>query len=285
MAKYRNEDWLREQVINKNISRVKIANDLSVSHKTIMKYCKRFNIGKDIQECPNCEHASPQLGKHWSGDKCRYPELTKHQKDVLTGLLMSDGSINHPNGNQNARFRVDMYEPSKPYLEYLSEEVFPVITTQVREGETAKHSANRRSNTFDMTEQNCSDMYYLSSRRMPCFNEYLNWYNDGHKYWPCEDIQINSTIFKHLYVGDGSVYVKDGTPYISIACNDQKPVIDKVIKMFDGWVGKPTVVEGNRNGDRENDTKISFNKDQTRRIFERMDEPVPGFQYKWPEYC
>lgn len=285
MTDYRDEEWLREQVENKGISRVQIADKLSVSHKTIMKYCKRFNVGDDLVDCPNCDHVSPQLSKHWSGSECEYPQLTDYQEDVLTGILMSDGSINHPQENERSRFRVDMYEPSIPYLQYLSEEVFPVVTTKVRKGETAEKSANRESNTFSLVEENCSDMYYLSSRRMPCFDEYLDWYEDGHKYWPCEDIEMNSTIFKHLYVGDGSLRVKNEIPYISIACNDQSEIIGDVVDMFGDWIGEPTVVEGMRKGDKENDTQIIFSKEQTSRIFERMDEPVPGFQYKWPEYC
>jgi hypothetical protein len=277
--KYQDEGWLREKIEHEGISRCKIADELSVSHKTVMKYCKRFDIGDDLQKCPNCSHVSPQLGKHWAGS-CEYPEFTDYQKNVLTGILMSDGSINHPSGNQNARFRVDMHEPSRPYLKYLSDEVFPVVTTEVKQGERAE-SKDRESNTFDVNIENCSDMYYLSSRRMPHFNQYLDWYDDGHKYWPCSDIQMNGTVFKHLYVGDGSLTERSGKSYISIAANDQWGIIDDVVEMFGQWVGKPSIIKSQRTN--KYDVQINFNGEQTKEIFERMGSAVPGFEYKWPE--
>lgn len=281
MKNYRDENWLRVKFEEDNLSRSDIAERCGVSHKTVMKYCKRFNIGDDLEECPNCGYKSPQLGNHWSGEKCEYPELTQYQRDVLTGILMSDGHINKPQENQNPRFRVDMYEKSIPYLEYLSGEVFPIITTEVKQGETAS-SRDRDSNTFDINVKKCSDMYFLSSRRMPCFERYLQWYNDdGHKFWPCEDIYMNSTVFKHLYVGDGHLKTRSGTPYISIALNDQRKVIDDVVQMFEEWGVSPSVVEFQR--EETTDVRIHFKKYDTEKIFKWIGEPLPGFEYKWPE--
>jgi len=278
-GKYRDKDWLRDKIEAKDISRSKIAEDLSVSHKTVMKYCKRFNIGDDLKQCPNCDYVSPQLGKHWSGS-CKYPEISEYQENVLTGILMSDGSINKPQNGQNPRFRIDMYEPSVPYLEYISNNVFPIITTEVRLGEEAE-SKTRESNTFDINVENCSDMYYLSSRRMPVFQKYLDWYKDGHKNWPCDDIEMNGTIFKHLYVGDGTLTEKSGSYYISIAANDQRNIIDDVVELFAEWVGEPHI--GDYKRQKKNDLVISFNERQTEQIFKKMGCAVPGFEYKWPE--
>jgi len=281
MKRYRDEKWLRQKIEEENKSRVKIAQIEEVSHKTIMKYSKRYNVGDDLVKCPNCEFVSSQLAKHWSSNNCDYPKLNEHQRDVLTGILMGDGSINLSKGNQNPRFRIDMYEPSLPYLNYLSSKIFPVITTSVSEGETAKSSCERNSNTIEKNLKRSHDMYYLSSRRMPFIKEYEEWYINGHKFWPCEDINMNPTIFKHLYVGDGHLYKKSESYYISIAANDQYEIIDEVVSMFNDVGLNPNIVTHDRR-DRI-DVEIRFNKDDTESIFNWIGEPLPGFEYKWPE--
>ena len=284
MTDYRDESWLREKIEDEEVSRTKLAEMQDTTHKTIMNYCKRYGVGDDLVECPNCEHKSPQLGKHWSGSGCEYPELTQHQKEVLVGILMGDGSINTPQGNQNARFRVDMYEPSIPYLEYLSDVIFPVITTDVKQGETVEQSALRSSNTFDLNINRCHDMYYLSSRRMPCFNQYIEWYNENHtKIWPCEDIKLTPTVLKHYFVGDGHWNNKGSADHITFAMNDQKTNVNSVVKMFERIGFTPSNVKISERTDKNiTDVVLSFGKETSYEMFEYMGEPLPSFEYKWP---
>lgn len=283
MSKYTNEEWLRHEIESENKSRVEVAENEGVSHKTVMKYSKRYNVGDDLQECPNCEEVSPQLGKHWNGSKCEHPKMSQYQQEVIVGILMGDGSINAPQGNQNARFRIDMYEKSVPYLEYLSEKVFPVVTTEVRAGETAEERSQRKTNPFGIDSENASDMFYLSSRRMPCLNKFLSWYVDGNKTWPCGEIELTPTVLKHYFVGDGNYNTNGNADYIELSMSNQLENMENVISMFESAGFEPkNVKERSRDGKNAIDVVVSFDKQTTQKMFEYMGEPLPSFEYKWP---
>ena len=82
----------------------------------------------DKVECPECGDEYQTLGTHWYYNESHRPELTDYQKEVITGLMMGDGSLNRQQG-ENPRLVVGMI--TKEYLEEL-DEIFGCLSTGVR---------------------------------------------------------------------------------------------------------------------------------------------------------
>jgi len=67
-----------------------------------------------------------------------------------------------------------------------------------------------------------------------------------------------------------------------IACAKEGSNEDKIRKIF-SRSGHPVsrVYHYERDG-RKDDFQLHFNASETEDLFEYMGEPVPGFEYKWP---
>lgn len=221
------------------------------------------------------------LGQHWRLSNCEYPRLSEYQEEVLTGVLMADGSINNGDTDQNPRFRIDLCESSKPYLEYLSEEVFPVITTDVRVGESGSDRVKRhREDGFNpqAKAENYSDMYYLQSRRLPWLDEYVDKFTGE---WPCEEIELTPTTLKHYYVGDGCWHTSGNHDSIMLSMKNQVENMDSVKSMFEEAGFPPSNIYVNEDGSGLKDVSMAFGNDTSREMFEVMGSSLPGFGYKF----
>lgn len=283
---YMKEEWLEEK-LSEGFSKDELAEECSVSRKIITKWMKRYELGDNLLECPNCgEKYYRELGKHWSSRECEYPEITDRQWEIMTGVLMGDGTVQFSE-EQNPRFRCDMYEPSKEYLKYLTSEEFPVLMTSVKEGESAEDRAKRhRKSRFnsDAKAENLSTMFYVMTRRLPHLDVFQSWYENGSE-WDCGDIHLTPLTLKHYFVADGCWNNSYSSDYISFTLNNQREIIDEAEQLFLDVGFEPT-----RTGiyERENttDVEICFGKETSYEMFEYMGESLPGFDYKWPEkYC
>ena len=57
--------------------------------------------------CPLCGGQYSQLATHWSRSKdCSVPDLSGWQREVITGLLMGDGSVVVPNKNPSLHVKM-----------------------------------------------------------------------------------------------------------------------------------------------------------------------------------
>jgi len=113
--------------------------------------------------------------------------MTEYQHEVVTGVLMGDGTINRQNG-WNPCLTVNM--TACEYLQYL-DEVFGILSTGVRMHQTAEQSYNNGGKFGkNTTVENYSDVYRLRTRRLPELHEYASWYDTGKKVWP-ESVELN----------------------------------------------------------------------------------------------
>jgi len=227
--------------------------------------------------CQQCGNKYQIIGTHWSmNSSCNHPSFTDHQKEIITGLLMGDGNI--CTVNKNPYIRAEMISPN--YLEYISDQ-FGVLGGDVSLKMTAAESAKRnRDSRFDPNakEQNYSDKYQWQSMSHPELQEFADWYSSGKKVWPAE-IELTPTVLKHWYCGDGHWDNSGSRNSIQIAMANEVNNANKVDQMFRN-VGLPAPSNYNIS---ENNCNAQFTVEQSKELWEYMGEPLPDFEYKWPQ--
>lgn len=234
-----------------------------------------------LDGCPACGNKYKKLGNHWAENPEHRPDLTDRQCEIIVGLMMGDGCLDRC--NVEPRLMVNMITPE--YLHYI-DDIFGCLGTGVSFGMTAKDAAamNRESGFRPgAKEENYSDIYRWWSRTHPELNEF-NWYSgeSGKKVWP-EDINLTPTVLKHWYAGDGYRRTSDKNGVISVAMSNEAKNTEKVTKYFEN-AGLP-LPSNYTNSERNNGkTKCdaSFTVEDSKELWEYMGDPLPGFEYKWP---
>lgn len=233
-----------------------------------------------MEDCPVCGESYKKLGSHWNYNSDHRPTLSSHQKEIVTGLLMGDGCLNR--SSTNPRLKVEMISPN--YLKYL-DDIFGCLSTGVSLTMTAKESAkHNRDSGFspNANSENYSDKYIWNTRCHPELYQF-NWYKTGEKVFP-DDIELTPTVLKHWYCGDGHWDNTGQNSHISICMLNEVENTDKVDQYFRN-VGLPEPSNYNIRYDKSGniDCDAQFTKKQSRELWEYMGEPLPDFEYKWPE--
>jgi len=227
--------------------------------------------------CSQCGTEYQIIASHWSRGSCEYPSFTDHQREIITGLLMGDGSINRRN-NKNPRIQCNMISPN--YLKYIDGE-FGVFGNGVSLAKTAEENAKHSRNSGfrpNAKKENYSDVYRWQSMSHPELQKFADWYSTGKKVWP-SDIELTPTVLKHWYCGDGHWNNSETNNYIVISMANEVENTDKVNKMFEN-VGLPSPNNYNTSGIK---CDAVFTAEQSKELWEYMGEPLPDFEYKWPE--
>jgi len=193
---------------------------------------------------------------------------------------MGDGYVS--SNGKNPYFKLSM--TSKKYLTYLSSEVFPFLSTDVKIECTAEKSAKHARETglnSDADVSNYSDVYRLFTRCHPELHQYREWYSSGSKAFP-KEIKLTPTTLKHWYCGDGSFDEERSSA--RIYCSNERGEKDKVMDMFE-WAGLEDFTWYRREEHRGWDDRVSvrFGKEGTKWFFRHIGDPLPGFEYKWPD--
>lgn len=210
-------------------------------------------------ECPFCTESYIDIGKHWAGQKCSYPELSDRQLRIIDGTLLGDGCIANTSGNHNARFTLSVCERS--FIDWVSDEL----------GCFVSNVSNRGSR-----KEEWRDQHLLRTVKCPVFNSIRDrWYPDGKKCFP-DDIDLDQLVLSMWYVTDGGLSEDNRwnsrRAYIS-AWNERKNE-DKILSYFDSTPFDP-YWSGNK--------QIYIPADQTDEFLEWIEGPIPGYEYKWGE--
>jgi len=227
-------------------------------------------------ECHNCLNEYELIANHWNQSDCNYPKLSEDQNEIATGLLMADAWINRH--NETPRIQCNMI--SQNYLEYIDQQ-FGIFGKGVSLEKTAEENAKENRNSGfhpNAKKENYSDTYLWRSMRHPEIQEFTDWYSTGKKVWP-SDIELTPTVLKHWYCGDGHWNNSHSQNYIKIAMANEVENIDKVDQMFEN-VGLPSPSNYAISGTHCN---AEFTVEQSKELWEYMSEPLPDFEYKWPE--
>jgi hypothetical protein len=227
--------------------------------------------------CPQCGDGYQRLGQHWNFSPTHRPAYTENQKEILTGLMMGDGTLQRRNEG-NPRIKVKMI--TEEYLKHL-DDVFGVLSSGVRFATSGEENAKRKQKNQHWPEtkkENYNDLYEWHSRTHPSL-EMFDWYSSGKKVWP-ERIELTPTVLKHWFVGDGHYHRRD--KHLSISMNNEVDNQEKVSRFFaNAEIPKP---DRYRVDVRENFTECSafFTVEDSKTLYEYMGDPLPGFQHKWP---
>lgn len=185
---------------------------------------------------------------------------------------MGDGTLKRQSKNSSIQIETVTQE----YLEYL-DDTFGVISTGVKFCSSAEQNEIRlREGTGYKGPADCSDTYIWWTRTHPDFNQYRSWYDSGKKIWPT-DIELTPTTLKHWYVGDGSWTRGGSNNYITISMSNERQNTDKVKRYF-AEAGLP--VPNFRSSGHRFDAYFTVNESE--QLWKYMGEPLPGFEYKWP---
>jgi len=230
--------------------------------------------------CLQCGNEYQRVATHWNQSSCKRQSFTDHQKEIITGLLMGDGSINK--SNNNPRLECNMISPN--YLKYIDNK-FGIFGNGVSLTKTAEENAKeKRDSGFspNAKEENYSDVYRWESMSHPELQEFSEWYSTGTKVWP-SDIELTRTVLKHWYCGDGH-WDNSGThDRIKISMANEVENTDKIDQMFEN-VGLPSPSNYNISERKDGSKKCDaeFTVEQSEELWEYMGEPLPDFEYKWP---
>lgn len=220
-----------------------------------------------MNECPKCGKRKEGLAQHWNRSKdCDYPTYPNYLKDVVTGLLLGDGTLTRNYKNPVLQLKM----VNKNYLNYLSC-LFGCFGLGVKKHKTGEEQAemNRISGFHKEGKgDNYNDVYRWMTRAHPYLNKYRSWYSTGEKVFP-EEIEMTPVVLKTWFVCDGDYSPKYSRVRIS-STSDNKEKLKTYFE--DVQIPKPKST-GNR---------IYWSLDEARQVHSYMGHPVPGFRYKWP---
>ena len=206
--------------------------------------------------CHACNDEFKGITQHWRQSSCPYPEMSDYQVNLIEGLLLSDGSLyNHKKEGYRAGFQIEM--ANEEFLLWLDQELGR-FSNGVRES-TSKNE--KRSDEY-------SDAYHLSTIAIPDMDQFVDWYSSGTKQYP-EKLKPTPETIKMWFIGDGNLR-RDGRCRISCANEMEHPEVSNML--FDyidigiSW----------------SNHEIYIDKSQTSDFFDYIGDPVPGFEYKWP---
>jgi len=231
--------------------------------------------------CDHCGHRYDRISSHWSGsDECEYPELTERQHNIIRGLLMGDGSVNYQEQKENPSVVVKCIVPE--YLEYLSNE-FGVLGNDIALVQSAEDSAsNNRERGFrpNADSSNYSDIYGFTTMSHPEMWQYRDWYDTStdraEKTWP-DNLELTPETLTHWFCGDGNNQFD--YPSIRLSMNNERDNLDKVERYFER-AGLPAP---DRWGITDAACNACWKKAGSEELFEYMEGPVTGYEYKWPD--
>lgn len=213
-----------------------------------------------VVECPNCGNMYDHVGQHWSmSSTCGEPELTDRQHEILTGLVMGDASVVR---SDDRKPYVQFMMSSRSFVEWVSDE-FGIFATNVSEVEGTGFG---EGNTY----------YQLRTRRANVFSEYADWYKENEKVFP-DHIQLTPLTLKVWYCCDGDMSVDNRwntKEYARISAHNEEGNKDKINSYFNGLSFEPNWNDGGR---------FTFGRDGSKRFWRYIGEPLPGFEYKWPD--
>jgi len=234
------------------------------------------HLPEEWQTCHECGKWYSKLGAHWSMSDCEYPNMSRYQHEIITGILMGDGWIDKD--KKHPRLSVSVTE--KEYLGYVHREL-DILSNGVKLKETAESNSSRKSRP----KENYNDLYRLSTICHPSLEQYENWYNSGKKVWP-DNIKMTPIILKHWYCCDGHYKDTNGDNYITISMSNEVDNTDKIGCYFSNKnLPSPAWQFGESKLDGQTWPRCiaRWTVDQSEKLFNYMGEPVPGYEYKWPD--
>ncbi|WP_436932492.1 homing endonuclease associated repeat-containing protein [Halosimplex halobium] len=223
-------------------------------------------------ECKGCEKRFAHIGKHWNNSSCRWPTLSSTQLELLTGVLMGDGTLLRD--GTNCCIAIEM--ANREYLQWLDQRLKP-FSTGVKLKHSASEQLERAKDAPLKPIRNSTALqpsYLLVTRRSPQLNRFRSWYDTEQKRYP-SNLSLTPAMFQQWYCGDGTLNIREKAtnPRATIVCKNEQDRAEFITNLFQDVGFEPT----HRNG------RFVFNVEDTSRLLEWAGKAPPGFEYKWAE--
>lgn len=228
--------------------------------------------------CSGCGNEYTRVAQHWQLSSCEPAELSDDQLEILTGLLMGDGTIG---SGSSESIRIEANMTNEQYLEYLDRQ-FPLYGNGVMLKNTSEENVQRdRESGFNESADpsNYSDTYTWRTMVCPVFDRFQSWYGSKGKQWP-DDLELTPIVLKHWYCCDGYRHDSESHDNITISMNNERRRRDSIEKLFENANLPVPTWQINDRGDFV-DCVARFTKPQSIELWKYMGEPLPGFEYKW----
>lgn len=289
LENYKNEDWLREQYVDKNKSTNEIAKETNVSYASISRWLHKFDIRTGERDrykyiCPECNVPYKNPSMHFTQSECKRPGLSDIQIEMLKGLAMGDGSIDFRPKNWAIRWG----SINKEFMEWFNWRMED-IGVEVRDTEKNIEEAKGGFDSFYSEEyinkMNYHKFYVWSTITHPKINKiFENWVVDGVKRFP-EKMKLNPINLCIWYCGDGGLnWSNDKCHSTSITTINESERIDNIVSSFKEIGLNPKIYQKDRKGSFDNPhtyTSINFNGEELERFLEYIGPAPPGMEYKW----
>lgn len=199
----------------------------------------------------------------------QFRERTRLQ-EIITGCLMGDASISTSEG-RSPYFTIQMV--NEEFIRWIRSQFGKFGTdVKVREREIA-------TGFQDGKYAYKGKIYTFRSRRLESLSQYRDWYSgeDDRKRFPVKEIELTPTVLKMWYVCDGGISTGDRwntKHYARISCQNEEDRKDSINSMFDDLPFEPNWNDGGR---------FTFGLEGSKRFWNYVGDPLPGFEHKWPD--
>jgi len=220
--------------------------------------------------CPNCGENFKSLGAHWAhSPTCDYPTLPDRKREIVTGLLMGDASVE----DRGSAGRLTIEVTNQEFIDWIDDELGS-ISLGVESYQSSSEQTERVDKIGSQTvkeHHTFNQTFELKTRSHPLFKSLYSWYDSGSKRFP-ENLELTPLKAKMWYCCDGSlVWSDDQRPHARIYTENESGRLDVLTSYF------------HEHGidAREYAGAVGFTADGTEELLDWMGEPPNGMQYKW----
>jgi Mor family transcriptional regulator len=209
---------IAQEIINKYIegkNSYELANEYNLWNTSISNIIR----GKSWKDCIRPNNIKDIIKKRMNkdkGNKCKNCEpLSELQKEVLTGLLLGDGSLNAPRTERtNCSLSLRQSINKKEYVNWISE-TFNNYYPKTREIYSNEYLINKNGIIHREKVKKYLSAYEMQTCRSPNLTLFRKiWYPNGKKIIP-ENLQLNEKIISIWFTDDGHNNVKQRTAVIA----------------------------------------------------------------------
>lgn len=175
--------------------------------------------GYDVttETCPSCDDGYANLAKHWVTSPCDPPSFSEPVLELLTGFLVVRGTVG---SRDTDRPFLSFTVSSEPFADWIANDVLGILSPGVSE-----IPAGTKEITFngETTITETSTRYRVKTRRHPALTQFADWYSNGGKTIPEDDITRTPLLIRGMYAMKGrlsTVLSTTPAPVMSIGAVD-----------------------------------------------------------------
>jgi len=229
--------------------------------------------------CPACGNEYSGISYHWQHNPSHIPNISNSLMEISKGLVLGDGYL----CQQNNKPYIICNMTNDKFLNHLHDK-FGILSSRVEKQLSAEQNAQNHINSGfnkNPNKENYSDIWRWQSRSHKKFSELLSIQKKGvsgiDKFTPIS--------FKYWYCSDGSIENVGVRDRIGIAMSKEfgnEKHVEKKLK--DSGLPTPSFWSSSKRSDSSGHRNSAWwNVDKSEKLFKIMGEPLPGFEYKWPD--